>query len=129
MSTITCERGDVLLILVPIGDKLRMRKRPVLTLRESSPLDLTISVVPITPDPMVDCNAILVPLGSFESARMGLLTAAYLNTVEEISVSRRFLVRKIGKCPHRLLHQFLRMYRSIPGPREWSGRSLAGQTT
>ncbi len=115
MSTITCERGDILLISVPIGEELRMRLRPVLTMRESRAPDSFVSVVPITPDPMVDCNSILVPLGSFESARMGLVTSAYLNTVEEVPVARRYLVDRIGKCPHRLLRQFLGMYRSGEG--------------
>lgn len=124
MSTITCERGDILLISVPIGEELRMRLRPVLTMRESRAPDSFVSVVPITPDPMVDCNSILVPLGSFESARMGLVTSAYLNTVEEVPVARRYLVDRIGKCPHRLLSQFLGMYRGCPGFGGRSPRSL-----
>lgn len=120
MSTITCERGDILLISVPIGEEMRMRLRPVLAMRESRAPDPFVSVVPITPDPMVDCNSILVPLGSFESARMGLVTSAYLNTVEEAPIARRYFVDRIGKCPHRLLSQFLGMYRSCPG---FGGRS------
>lgn len=115
MSTITCERGDILLISVPIGEERWMRLRPVLTMRESRAPDAFVSVVPITPDPMVDCNSILVPLGSFESARMGLVTSAYLNTAEEVNIARRYLVDRIGKCPHRLLRQFLGMYRSRQG--------------
>ena len=113
MSTITCERGDILLISVPIGEELRMRLRPVLTMRESArPIPSYPS--PITPDPMVT-EFHLVPLGSFESARMGTVTSAYLNTVEEVPVARRYLVDRIGKCPHRLLRQFLGMYRSGEG--------------
>ncbi len=124
MSTITCERGDILLISVPIGEEMRMRLRPVLAMRECRAPDPIVSVVPITPDPMVDCNSILVPLGSFESARMGLITSAYLNTVEEVPVAREYLVERIGKCPHRLLSQFLGMYRSCPSLGGRSSRSL-----
>lgn len=127
MSTITCERGDILLISVPIGDEMQMRLRPVLAMQKGDPLDPHLSVVPLTPDPMVDCNSILVPLGSFESARMGLVTNAYLNTVEEVPIARQFLAEKIGKCPHRLLHQFLGMYGSTRGSRGRAGLSLVEQ--
>lgn len=112
MSTTTYERGDILLLNVPLGENLEMRVRPVMAMHDCSKLDPHIAIVPITPDPMVGCNALLIPLGSFESARMGLVTNAYLNTVEEVLVDRHFVVESIGRCPYRTLNQFLKMYRS-----------------
>lgn len=127
MSTITCERGDILLINVPFDDDLHMHLRPVLAMHDCSSLDPLVSIVPVTADPMVNCNSILVPLGSFESARMGLATSAYLNSVDEIQIARQFLVDKIGKCPYRTLNQFLSMYRSGLGFTRPSGLSLVEQ--
>ncbi|MDZ7638293.1 MAG: hypothetical protein U5J83_08610 [Bryobacterales bacterium] len=127
MSTITCERGDILLINVPIGEDLLMRLRPAMAMHDCSPLDPLVSIVPLTADPMVNCNSVLVPLGSFESARMGLVTSAYLNTVDEIAVPRQFLVQKIGRCPYRMLSQFLGMYRSSLGFSHPAGLSLTEQ--
>ncbi len=124
MSTTACERGDILLISVPIGEEMQMRLRPVLAARKSESVDSHVYIVPLTADPMVECNSILVPLGSFESARMGLVSSAYLNTVEEIPVPRQALIAKIGRCPHRLLHQFLGMYRSAKSRSGCSGLSL-----
>ena len=127
MSTITCERGDILLINVPIGEDLQMHLRPALAMHDCSSLDPLVSIVPLTADPMVNCNSILVPLGSFESARMGLVTSAYLNTVDEIQIARQFLVEQIGKCPYRMLNQFLGMYRSTLGFSHPCGLSLVEQ--
>lgn len=111
MSTTTFERGDTLLLNVPLNDGLEMSLRPVMLMQDCTSQDPWISVVPITPDPMVDCNSILILLGSFESARMGFLTNAYLNATEEILVPRQFIYEKIGKCPYRLLNDFLKTYR------------------
>lgn len=115
MSTTTFERGDILLLNVPLGEQLEMAVRPVMVLQDCSAFDARVAIVPITPDPMVDCNSMLIPLGCFESARMGLITNAYLNAAEEILAPRQFVVRRIGKCPYRLLSEFLKTYRQNLG--------------
>jgi hypothetical protein len=115
VSTTIYERGDTLLLNVPLNNSLEMSLRPVMLMQDCTSLDPWVSVVPITPDPMVDCNSMLIPLGSFESARMGFLTNAYLNATEEILVPRQFICEKIGKCPYRLLNDFLKTYRHSLG--------------
>lgn len=122
MSTTTYERGDTLLLNVPLTHSLEMSLRPVMLMQDCTSLDPWVSVVPITPDPMVDCNSMLIPLGSFESARMGFLTNAYLNATEEILVPRQFICERIGKCPYRLLNDFLKTYRQSLG---YNGRAAA----
>jgi hypothetical protein len=111
VSTTIYERGDTLLLNVPLDNSLEMSLRPVMLMQDCTSLDPWVSVVPITPDPMVDCNSMLIPLGSFESARMGFLTNVYLNATEEILVPRQFICEKIGKCPYRLMNDFLKSYR------------------
>jgi hypothetical protein len=122
VSTTTYERGDTLLLNVPLNNSLEMSLRPVMLMQDCTSLDPWVSVVPITPDPMVDCNSMLIPLGSFESARMGFLTNVYLNATEEILVPRQFICQKIGKCPYRLMNDFLKTYRQGLG---YSSRASA----
>lgn len=113
------ERGDIALISYPSADSRSMHLRPVMVLHAASAGDAGISVVPITPDPAHLCPSILVTEGSFEAARMGLVTSGYLNACSGVVVDRQFMNRKIGRCPWKLLNEFLVAQRRPS--REWTG--------
>lgn len=90
-----------------------------MVLHHVSTSDPAVSVVPITPDPVHLSPSILVQEGSFEAARLGLVTSGYLNACTEVAVNRQFIGRKIGKCPWRLMEEFLVLQRRPV--REWNG--------
>jgi len=115
MSTTTSkpvryDRGDVLLISYPSKDGGVVHHRPVMVLSHDSPGAATVSVVPISPDPMENTPALLVTEGSFEAARLGLLTSGYLNACQTISVPLDAVTRRIGQCPWRLLQEFIGLH-------------------
>jgi hypothetical protein len=129
MSTTTSkpvryERGDVLLITYPDKDETVVHRRPVMVLAHDSPGAATVSVVPISPDPMENTPSLLVTEGSFEAARLGLLTSGYLNACQAISVPIEAVTRRIGQCPWRLLQEFLALHRRPVIDRVGSGGEM-----
>lgn len=113
------DRGDTVLISYPDAEGIEMHLRPALVLNHVLATDATLAVVPITSDPMHMSPAILVQEGSFEAARLGLITSGYLNACSEVVIDRQFVNRKIGKCPWRLLQQFLAILQRPV--RDWIG--------
>ncbi|MCW5964530.1 MAG: hypothetical protein KIT83_10875 [Bryobacterales bacterium] len=115
----TFDRGDTVLISYPDEDGGGMHLRPALVLHNVLPNDSVIAVVPITPDPVHLSPSIFVQEGSFEAARLGLITSGYLNACSEVVVDRKFVNRKIGKCPWRLMQEFLSSQQC--SNRDWGG--------
>lgn len=115
----TFDRGDTVLVSFPNEEGTVIHQRPAMVLHQVSSADPAVSVVPITPDPIHLSPSILVQEGSFEAARLGLVTSGYLNASGEVTVDRQFIGRKIGRCPWRLMHEFLVLQRRPT--REWSG--------
>lgn len=112
MSTTIYDRGDTVLISYPTAQGDRLHLRPALVLHTAQSTDTAIAVVPITPDPVHLSPSILIVEGSFEAARMGLVTSGYLNACPGVVVDKQFVSRRIGRCPWRLLGEFLMMQRS-----------------
>jgi len=115
----TYEFGDVVLVRVPTSENLTLHARPAMVIeppvsKRNMRCQDTMTVIPITPDPIVDCGSMLVAKGSFESARMGLITSAYLNAVRPQITPLDFVKLRIGRCPIRLLEDFVAMYRDAP---------------
>lgn len=111
--------GDVVLISYPNEDTSMLHQRPAMVVHSAQLSDAAVAVVPITPDPVNMSSSLYVAQGSFEAARMGLITGAYLNACSEIIVDRQFLSGCIGRCPWRLLTEFLALQRRPT--RSWSG--------
>jgi len=113
------ERGDTVLVSYPSKDGATLHLRPAMIFHNVSANDVAVSVVPITPDPIHLSPSLFVAEGSFEAARLGLVTAGYLNACSEVVVDRQFVNRKIGRCPWRMLNEFLSLQRRPI--RDWSG--------
>ena len=97
MPTISYNPGDVLLLRMPVGEDGQCHARPVMVARESKPGENNIFVVPLTHDPINDCNTIMIGMGTYEFARMGLVTAAYLNALPPIETPANLVLHRIGK--------------------------------
>jgi hypothetical protein len=106
------ERGDIVLLSYPINDALEMHLRPAMVVQDAHPNDAGIAIVPITAEPSDTYLTLHLPLGSFEAARFGLMTSAYLTACEEVVVEREFVRRKIGRCPWQMLNEFIAMMRA-----------------
>lgn len=107
----TFDRGDIVLVSYPVNDALEMHLRPAMVMHDVHPRDAGIAIVPISPEPSETSLTLHLPQGSFESARFGLLNAGYLTACAEIVVERPYIVRKIGRCPWRMLDEFFGMMR------------------
>jgi mRNA-degrading endonuclease toxin of MazEF toxin-antitoxin module len=118
------DRGDVLLVNYASKDEQGLHHRPVMVISHDSPGAEHVFVVPISPDPMENTPALLVTEGSFEAARMGLLTNGYLNACEVIEVPLAAVTRRVGQCPWRLLQEFQALHRRPNIDRVGSGGEM-----
>ncbi len=111
MSTTIFDRGDTVLVSYPAAQGETVHQRPAMVLHNVLAKDNAVALVPITPDPIHLSPSILVQQGSYEAARLGLITSGYLNACTEVVVDRKHVQRRIGKCPWRLMEEFLALQR------------------
>lgn len=104
-------RGDVVLLLFPEASGEHARQRPAVVLHNAEVADTAISVVALTPQDDGDVPAIPIERGSFESARMGLVSTLWLNIQQAFDVPSGLVVRKIGQCPYGLLDKAIKLRR------------------
>lgn len=112
------KRGDVILVAVP-GDPNDKSGTPKTTLRPAVVLhpagmgDAAVSVMPLVPVSHAPEGAIAIQRGSYEAARMGLVTDAALAMHTTFDVPKQLAVKTIGRCPYELLDEALRRRRSL----------------
>ncbi|MDZ7639014.1 MAG: type II toxin-antitoxin system PemK/MazF family toxin [Bryobacterales bacterium] len=104
-------RGDVVLVLFPTPSGGTARQRPAVVLHNTEAADTAISVVALSPRKPSDGQAFLIERGSFESARMGLVSSLWLDAQQAFDVPAGLLLRQIGKCPYELLDKAIRVRR------------------
>jgi mRNA-degrading endonuclease toxin of MazEF toxin-antitoxin module len=104
-------RGDVVLVLLAETGGERAKQRPAVVLHNVEDADTAVSVVPLTPQRAVDGEALAIERGSFEAARMGLVSTLWLDVQQSFDVPAGLVVRKIGQCPYGLLDTAIRQRR------------------
>jgi hypothetical protein len=107
-----CKRGDVVLVRVPREDCVKASLRPAVVLHPGDPSDTGIGLLPLVPAEAAGDRAIDVLRGSFEAARMGLVTSVCLDPDLTMDYPRELVVKVIGRCPYVLLNEVIRRRRS-----------------
>lgn len=110
-SGVSCRRGDVVLVLLPETGGERAKQRPAVVLHNTEDADTAVSVVPLTPRKAEGGDALAIARGSFEAARMGVVSTLWLDVQQSFDVPSGLVVRKIGQCPYGLLDTAIRQRR------------------
>lgn len=107
------KRGDVVLVRVPDSAGVGAALRPAVVLHPGLESDLGFSVFPLLPISDAGQNAIEIVRGSFESARMGLVTTLALDPDNALDLPKTLVSKVIGRCPYVLLDEAMRRRRSL----------------
>jgi mRNA-degrading endonuclease toxin of MazEF toxin-antitoxin module len=110
-AAVSFRRGDVVLVLLAETGGERAKQRPAVVLHNTEDADTAVSVVPLTPRKAEDGEALAIERGSFEAARMGLVSTLWLDVQQSFDVPAGLVVRKIGQCPYGLLDTAIRQRR------------------
>lgn len=120
----TFKRGQVVLVQLPLQDADKAALRPAVVLHPGFDSDLGLTVLPLLPQDAAGPSAFVVKQGTYEAARMGIVSTLCLDPWLSVDLPRALITRVIGRCPYQMLDEILRLRRS---PLNAAARLLHGE--